>query len=273
MSLLSRLWASLRGLFRRSAPKSAFDPSLSVSHVFVDVDAHVDPALLAAMCPGLQAQLREDLAPEWGVGALDTVRVLTPSDPVVRPGEVEIQMHAEAPADQAGALAIHDKKPDGTPILHVYVALAQRSGASTSSCTSHEILEARVDPELDQVATLPDGRVAAIEVCDAVEESLYQKLGVEVSDFSTRANFGIAGSSRKFDFLGLVKTIFAVLAGGYAQVRDPDRGWIQLGPSEGTAAREAPLAARGASTGHEAYRAELDRLGISRGSRRAARRP
>ncbi len=82
-----------------------------------------------------------------------------------------------------------------TPILHVYVNLAARSGASLSSCTSHEILEARVDPELDQVATLPDGRVAAIECCDACEEQGYKKLGVDVSDFSTRANFELSGGA------------------------------------------------------------------------------
>ncbi len=86
----------LRSLFR-SSPESAFDPSRPLSHVFVDIDAHVAPAVLAAMAPGLQAQLREDLQPEWGVGAGDVVRYLTPGDPVVRPGEVEIQLHAEAP--------------------------------------------------------------------------------------------------------------------------------------------------------------------------------
>lgn len=275
MSFLSRVGARVGtwflSLFHRSAPKTAFDPSKPVSHVFVDADAHVDPAELARIAPGLQAQLREDFAPEWGVGFQDVVRVLTPSDPVVRPGEVEIQLHADAPPDEAGALAIHDRKADGTPILHIYAGLAARSGASLSSCTSHEILEARADPELDQVATLPDGRVAALEICDQVEQLSYQKLGVEVSDFNTRANYGLPpGKSTTFDFLGKQPNLFQVMPGGYSQTRD-ENGWHQLGPSVGTAAREVPLAARTASTGHEAYRAELDRLGISRGSRRVRR--
>lgn len=254
----------LKNLFRK---KAAFNPNGPVSHVFVDVDAHVPLIQLVGMAPGLQAQLREDFAPEWNLAAAgDIVRVGGVSP---QPGEIEIQLHKDAPADEAGALAIHDKKPDGTPIVHVYCSLAAEAGVSLSSCVSHELLEARADWDLTRVVTLPDGRVAALEICDQVEQLSCMKKGAEVSDFNTRANYGLpplpgAALSAKFDFLEKQAKLFQVLDGGYAQVQTPN-GWTQLGPDT----REAPLKSRTSTTGHEKYRAELDRLGLSRGSRRS----
>ena len=251
MSILSTVWSWFRG----SKPRAAFDPSKPLSHVFVDVDAGVPIAELLRIAPGLQAQLRDDFAPEWGVGHQDIVRVRAHlGDPAPQPGEVQIQLHKDAPPDEAGALAIHDKTADGTPIIHAYAGLAAQAGVSLSSCVSHELLEARADPEINVTATLPDGRVVAVEVCDQVEQLSYIKLGAEVSDFNTKANFGLQGGSAKWDFLGKQPNQFEVMPGGYAQVLTDD-GWTQLQPDRKLSA----------------YRAELDRLGLGRGVRRAAR--
>lgn len=224
--------------------------------VFVDIDAHVDPAELARIAPGLEAQLREDFGPAWSlpgmppIGVMDSVLPLavTTTD-AVRLCYCQIQLHAEAPADEQGALAIHGVDANGNSIAHVYVALAARCGVSLSSTTSHELIEATADPECTLTATLPDGRVVAVEICDAVEALTYQKLGVEVSDFNTPSNFNLKEGT-VYDHLDRVLKQFDVLEGGYAQVL-ANGVWTQLG-------------------GMRAYRAELARVGVGRGARRQA---
>lgn len=221
---------------------------LAQSHVFVILDAKVDPAELARIAPGLEAQLRQDLAATWGVGKADAVRA---DDEPTQPGEIEVQIHAEAPADEQGALALHDKQPDGTPIIHVFYDLIVQYDVTLSSAVSHELLEARIDPEGDQVVTLPDGRVAALEICDQVETLTYSKLGVDVSNFNTKANYGM-GAGEIYDFLHAQASPFEILAGGYAQTRGSDGSWTQLGAADKISA----------------YRAELDRRGLGRPAKR-----
>ena len=253
--------------------------------VFVDVDGGLASlaalAEVARIAPGLQAQLREDLAPEWGVGVDDTVSPgpMT-SDAALAAKHCQIQWHAKAPTDAGDAIAIHGVDANGNPIAHFYADIAQRCNVSPSSCISHEMLEASADPECDRVATLPDGRVVAVEICDAVEAFTYQKLGVEVSAFSLPSNFGIGGNAAPYDSLGKATTQFEVLLGGYAQVRTAD-GWQQLSPGRrcaigdccAPAERRTNVCAdhRRLGTGHGSYRAALDRLGLGRGARRRAR--
>lgn len=253
----------LRGLFtakRRTVGTISGTPPIAgpVSHVFV-----VDPDVTLAesdkpenIAAGLQAQLREDLAPHWGTDPSDVVRAS--GTPV--PREIKICVHGPAPTQPQyqGALAVHDHDEDGTPIVHCWYELIQQYGASLSSAVSHELIEARLDPEGDRTVILPDGREAALEDCDAVEQLTYRKLGAEVSDWNTKSNFGIDGSAPPFDFLGKVERLFQVLPGGYAQVLTSE-GWQQLQPDERTTA----------STGLAAYHAHLHRLGLSRRARRA----
>jgi hypothetical protein len=227
----------------------------TVSHTLViDPDVtDLDQAGAELIAAALQAQMRDDFAPEWGAGEGDTFRA---DGATALPGEVECQFHNDAPADEQGALAIHNRKPDGTPILHVFVKLAFSNGVSLSSCLSHEALEARVDPDLTECVQLPDGRIAAKEICDQVEAISYNKgvngQPVAVSNFNTRANFAPTGQpGEKYDFCGSQTSPFQVLPGGYAQVLDGANGWVQI------------------SGGMSAYRAELHRLGLSRSARRA----
>jgi hypothetical protein len=223
------------------------------SYVFVvDADVTLDPSIdLKVIAAGLAAQLCEDVAPEWDSSTSDTVRAPDDATPPLA-GEVQIQIHANAPPDEQGALALHDKQEDGTPIVHVFYDLLVQYGVSLSSGTSHETCEATADPEGDREATLPDGRVVAVEICDQVEASTYKKNGVEVSNFNTKSNFGIGGNAAPYDKLALQTAQFQVLDGGYAQVLT-DNGWEQL------------------SSNMSEYRAELDRRGLSRTAKRRRR--
>ena len=246
--------------------------------VFVDLDGIADHTEIARIAPGLQAQLREDLGPEWGLGNLDTVLpTVTTSEFALELVQCQIQWHAHAPADQQGAIAIHGIDANGNPIAHFYDDIAKQCSVSPSSCISHELAEASVDPTCDREATLPDGRVVAVEVADQVEALTYDKGGVDVSDFNTKSNFGIDGNEPPYDFLGKQPSQFEVLDGGYAQVRTAD-GWQQLSPAMrcrigdcvAPAERRIGVCAdhRHLATGMAAYLAEVDRRNLSRGARR-----
>jgi hypothetical protein len=258
------LFSWLQSLFGggKKAPKvTAPAPVSPVSHVFVvDKGVTLSPAdNPATIAPGLQAQLREDLAAsKWATSPLDVVRA-DAAPP--KKGEVKICVHGPAPTDpaDAGALALHDHEADGTPIVHTWYDLLLQYGASLSSAISHELLEARIDPEGNRTATLPDGRVVAVEIADQVEEITYRKRGAEVSDFNLPSNFSIGGNEPPFDFLGKQPHQFQVMPGGYSQTLT-DQGWTQT-----TADKAGPV------TALAAYHAHVHRLGLSRRARRAAR--
>jgi hypothetical protein len=87
--------------------------------------------------------------------------------------------------DQAGALGYHEMTRNGTPLGKVFAGLDIRSGSSWTVTLSHELLEMLADPWINWCAEGSDGRIYALEVCDAVEsDSLgYEIDGVLVSDF------------------------------------------------------------------------------------------
>ena len=230
------------------------------SYAFVDYDTGCKPGTmtsrdeLARIAPGLQAQLREDVAPEWSpFSVADVVRANLDVPPA--PGEGKIMLRMEPPPDQQGALALHDKDEHGVPIIWVFVGLLMQCGAELSPATSHELLESTPDPEGDAEATLPDGRVVAIEIADQVEAQTYKKNGVDVSNWNTKKNFGIAGGMDRFDFLGNQTSIFQCMAGGYQQVLTAD-GWQMI------TAERSPLGK---------YHDALAALGIGRRPKRARR--
>jgi len=220
-------------------------PLLAPSIVIVDIDAGIDPAEVARTAAALTRQVLEHFAPAWGV--LAAVRAATASAPA-RAGEWRLELRKVPTID--GALGYHDEQPDGTPILYVFPELCAQDGDAWSSCASHEILEALADPLLRRCVQLPDGRIAALEVCDQCEAQSYEIDGVAVSDFNLPSNFEPSGAaSETFDYLGLQKSAFEVLEGGYAQVYDPSKGWTQLGAQR-------------------SYRTKVRELGLGRGNRR-----
>jgi hypothetical protein len=222
--------------------------------VFVDPDGCRAESEYAAMAPGLQAQRREEFAAEWGVGASDTIlpNVMTAAQAEAA-GYRQLVTMKNAPADEAGAEAIHDVDANGLPIIYAYDDIARETNTELSLLFSHELCEEGADPECTRTQVLPDGREAAVEVCDQVEAIPYEKLGVPVSDFNTKSNFGIDGTAPPYDYCGKQDSAFQVLPGGYAQVLDPAAGWQQL---------------TNAAMGMRAYRAELDRRGLSRAHKR-----
>lgn len=242
----------------------------------LDIGLTLPASAFATMAPGHEAQLREDVAPEWGAGNGDSVSTtaVNLADGVPE-GVVPIRCHATAPTDAAdqGELAEHGDDPEGDPTVDVYISLIEQFGIgpecptledAVSAAISHELVELRVDPKCDRTATLPDGRVVAIEACDQVQAQTYRKNGVCVSNFNRRANFSIDSDEAPFDFLGNLTTQFQCATGGYEQVLDPDQGW-QMITAELAITREQIDAI---PMGMARYRAELAWRGLGRHARR-----
>lgn len=128
-------------------------------------------------------------------------------------------------ADAAGALGYHDLDPNGRPYGKVFVStILDNHGTelgpdlSVSVTVSHEALEIVGDPGANYWAQMPDGRLTAHELCDAVEGDSYQHTSTEphVSNFLLPYWFRVNdGESKKFDYLGKLHAPFTMTPGGY----------------------------------------------------------
>ena len=76
--------------------------------------------------------------------------------------------------DQAGALGYHELTSRGTPLGKVFAGLDLRSGVSWTLTLSHELLKMLADPWINWCAQGTDGKIYALEVCDAVESDKYR---------------------------------------------------------------------------------------------------
>ena len=130
--------------------------------------------------------------------------------------------------DQAGALGYHELTSDGTPLGKVFAGLDLRAGSSWTVTLSHELLEMLADPWLNWCAQGVDGRVYALEVCDAVEADRlgYMIDHVLVSDFVTPAWFEHTHADR-VDFKRRIRKPLELGKGGYIGVLESG-GWTQL---------------------------------------------
>lgn len=193
----------------------------------VDVDSGVGASSLAHAAAALHRQVIEHYAPRWG--AMAEIRAAIAGGAQPRPHEWRLELRRVPIVD--GALGYHDETEFGVPTLYVFPELCEQDGTSWTSCASHEILEALTDPLLNFCAQSPlDGRVYALEVCDAVETDIYKIDGVEVSNFVTPEYFSppkhLAGVV--LDHMQLLKAPYEIRPGGYMQYLDR-HGWHQLG--------------------------------------------
>jgi hypothetical protein len=103
--------------------------------------------------------------------------------------------------DQAGALGYHEMTGAGTPLGKVFAKLELDSGSSWTATLSHELLEMLADPWINWCAMGSDGRIYALEVCDAVEDD---DLGYGNYPLTTSRINGILSNNdiRQFDYEG-----------------------------------------------------------------------
>ncbi len=204
---------------------------------------------VAAAIPALQRQVTLDFRGYWD---LDCQLMSLPKDAPLVDGWWQILV-TDNP-DQAGALGYHELTSRGTPLGKVFAGLDLESGGSWTVTLSHELLEMLADPWINWCAQGSDGKIYALEVCDAVEaDNLgYEIDGVLVSDFITPSWFepvtfepatpepAMAG---QVDFKGRIKKPLELAAGGYISVLDRNGRWTQIA-SHGEPIAPIPVGSR-----------------------------
>jgi hypothetical protein len=125
----------------------------------------------------------------------------------------------------------------------VFAGLDLKTGASWTVTLSHELLEMLADPWINWCAQSAEGKIYALEVCDAVEaDGLgYEIDGVLLSDFVTSGWFEPTDADR-MDFKQRVSQRLELGSGGYISVLDVKKGWTQISAGESVA--EAPAGSR-----------------------------
>jgi hypothetical protein len=187
---------------------------------------HTDKvANLSILAVALQRQLREHVAPAWG---------LAPTDEVAA-GAAEVDGACTVAilqdADQADALGYHDKTPNGAPYARVFLGPTLDAGLSISSVVSHEVIEARLDAACNLWADSERaGHEWAVEGCDAVQDESYDLGGYAVSDFVLPAFFD-PGAKGPYDYAEKLSAPFSLTAGGYTILRVGGRAWQKTAES------------------------------------------
>jgi hypothetical protein len=181
-------------------------------------------AQVQSVIPSLQKQVTRDFNSYWD---LDCSLTFLPKKQPLTAGWWQIVITDDP--DQAGALGYHELASTGAPLGKVFAALDIDSGSSWSVTLSHELLEMLADPWINWCAEAPDGKLFALEVCDAVEADHlgYEIDGVMLSDFITPSWFEPTEADR-VDFMKRISKQLELAPGGYISVLSPGKGWTQL---------------------------------------------
>lgn len=177
-----------------------------------------------AMAAAIQTQLIRDVLPTWRRYPCSVRR-----DTAAGAGDLRIDIMDTI---EAGVLGYHTE--DGNGVISGVVGCkaildagggilaAGTSGDSVSAVVSHEVLEAKLDPNAnlyaDTMGASPHGSAMAFELCDPVQASGYAIAGVWVSNFVTPSYFDPHGPG-PWDHLGHLKGPFQLEAGGYGIFR------------------------------------------------------
>jgi len=177
-----------------------------------------------AVLPALQRQVSNDFKAYW---ELDCTLSFLPNNQPLTSGWWQIVI-TDNP-DQAGALGYHEMTSSGTPLGKIFAKLDLENGSSWTVTLSHELLEMLADPWINWCAVGSDGKIYALEVCDAVEaDNLgYEIDGVLLSDFVTPSWFEPTEADR-MDFKEHLSKELHLADGGYISILDPKKGWIQI---------------------------------------------
>lgn len=215
--------------------------------VLVNASPLLEDAEVQALVPALQLQIDRDFMPAWRQWIDDTIKVSFAGIhdiPSLSPESwpIFLNKHSTDP----GALGWHDDDPTQNirTYSRVYVGDCLRAGLNWETTISHEALELIVDPNVKRVWRMPNGRLAAMEVCDAVEadDIAYDIGGHKMSDFVLPIYFSASRSRRIFDFRShLHAPCPALTPGGYMPVTDARGDWtqVQMDRSDGLAGRRA----------------------------------
>lgn len=135
-------------------------------------------------------------------------------------------------SNDPGALGWHDDDPAQNIRIYsrVFVGDCMQLNLNWQTTLSHEALELIGDPDIRRVWKMPDGRLAAYEMCDAVEadDQAYDIAGFAASNFVLPNYFSMSRHG-PFDFRHkLHHACPSLTPGGYMSVTDRSGNWQQL---------------------------------------------
>lgn len=228
----------------------------------VNQSKRVSDEQVQLMARGVYHQLHYDVAPAWNIKAPAVVAYNAEGIASVPPGAYTLVV-LDNP-DDANALGWHSEGPDGQIFGRVFVdPVLDNKGAvlagdlSVTSVLSHEAIEAMLDPRVNLWAEGPDGKLYAVECCDAVESYSYTTRvhGTELSlsDFLLPAWFDLSpakGSPTHFtaerSAVEASLAPFTLAKDGYSIVwtpgQDPTAVWGEQYPDWRKATKDSPLA-------------------------------
>lgn len=193
----------------------------------INHSTQVTDAQVQAWTTGIQQQCNTDVAKAWG-GTVNLVWIPNTQAPAAGNWVAGIF----DTADQAGALGYHEVGPNGEPLAKIFITVSKQAGVDPATVLSHEVIESIGDPNTNTlVKNCQDvnGKACTMfqELCDAVEDNVYQVGGINVSDFITK-NWFVANSTGPYDQLNATTKPFQLLPGGYSEVSyDGGRTWTQ----------------------------------------------
>jgi hypothetical protein len=199
-----------------------------------------DEALQRAIS-AINRQIAEHFAPYWSMSATLRLEGRSAEQPdKVQPpdlrGDAIIYLWNET--DVEDAIGYHFQNAQGIPYGFVFTEIAQSIGEPWSVTLSHEALELLADPETNLLVMGPhptDNRDVFYwyEMCDAVQDEIYEIDGVAVSNFVLPLYFtgtrDVDEVGARNDFLGRMhggQTLrsFGINPGGYVGFYDPEQG-------------------------------------------------
>ncbi len=182
----------------------------------------------------LSKQIHRDFIPAWRDHLVETdihVRFAPMSEiPELGPDTWPIFLNRHS--DDEGALGWHDDDPGQNirTYSRVFVGDCIRYGLDWGITLSHEALELILDPDIQRVWRMPNGRLAALEAADACEADkfAYPVDKHMMSDFVLPAYFSTS-TTGPFDKKKKLKAPCpALIEGGYMSITDANGNWTQV---------------------------------------------
>ena len=140
----------------------------------IDVDTNTDHQLMVDIAEAATIWAGATLtgrASPFGWDFTASVRVGSSTSDCL-PGEWPILLITHP--DVADAGGYHEQDKQGRPLLKIFPKLLDDPATQLAGVVTHEIGEAGADPECARMMMGADGRIRAIEICDAVEQQNIQ---------------------------------------------------------------------------------------------------
>jgi hypothetical protein len=198
-----------------------------------NVSTSVGDADFARAVAAIGVQVTQHFGPVWGVGAtLVPARLalngLKANVDGVAHAVIYVGDAAEDPTlGVSGAYGYHSLTHGALPYAFVYLDVCAKAKEPWTVTLSHEVMELLADPNTLTTVSgpAPAGAPGAtvrydLEVCDPTQGDHYEIDGVVVSNFVTKAYFGLSPAAGATNHLGLPLAPFGVRPLGYIQYED-----------------------------------------------------